>query len=75
MVQIEMAPTVIAPDSQTIFNILMKINKIIIFITIYRINMMNKVSDDILDTIYRFKHNLEFKSVLSELLQARIFTK
>ena len=36
---------------------------------------MNKLSDDILDTIYRFKHNLEFTSVLSELLQAKIFTK
>ena len=36
---------------------------------------MNKLSDDILDTIYRFKHNLEFKSVLSELIQAKIFTK
>ena len=36
---------------------------------------MNKLNDDILDTIYRFKHNLEFKSVLSELIQAKIFTK
>jgi len=36
---------------------------------------MNKLSDDISDTIYRFKHNLEFKSVLSELIQAKTFTK
>jgi hypothetical protein len=36
---------------------------------------MNKLNEDVLDTIYRFKHNLEFKEVMNELTQVRIYTK
>ena len=33
---------------------------------------MNKLSDDILNDIYCMKHNLEYVSVLDELLQAKL---
>ena len=36
---------------------------------------MNKLNDDVLDVIYRYKHQLEFKSVMNELTQIRIYTK
>ena len=33
---------------------------------------MNRLPDDILDTIYLYKHQLEFKYVMNELTQTRI---
>jgi hypothetical protein len=36
---------------------------------------MENLNDDILNKIYYYKHNLEMKAVLDELIQARIYTQ
>ena len=33
---------------------------------------MNKLPDSVLDTIYKYKHEIEFKDVLNELIQHKI---
>ena len=33
---------------------------------------MNRLPDDILDTIYKYKHQLEYNSTMDELTQIRI---
>ena len=33
---------------------------------------MNKLPDDILDLIYKYKHNLQFSDVMEELLEKRL---
>ena len=36
---------------------------------------MNKLNDSVLDIIYKYKHQLEFKDVLNELIQHKIHCK
>ena len=36
---------------------------------------MNKLNDSVLDIIYKYKHQLEFKDVLKELIQYKIHCK
>ena len=33
---------------------------------------MNRLPEDVLDTIYKYKHQIEFKNVLNELIQHKI---
>ena len=33
---------------------------------------MNRLPEDVLDTIYKYKHQIEFKDVLNELIQHKI---
>ena len=33
---------------------------------------MNRLPEDVLDTIYKYKHQIEFKDVLNELIQQKI---
>ena len=36
---------------------------------------MNKLNDSVLDIIYQYKHQLEFKDVMHELIQLKIHCK
>ena len=36
---------------------------------------MNKLNDNVLDIIFKYKHELEFKDVLKELIQHKIHCK
>ena len=36
---------------------------------------MNKLNDSVLDIIYQYKHQLEFKYVMNELIQHKIHCK
>ena len=36
---------------------------------------MNKLNDNVLDIIYQYKHQLEFKVVMHELIQLKIHCK
>jgi len=36
---------------------------------------MNKLNDNVLDIIYQYKHQLEFKYVMHELIQLKIHCK
>ena len=36
---------------------------------------MNKLPDDVLDTIYKFKHQIEYAKVMDEIIQHKINCK
>jgi len=36
---------------------------------------MNKLNDNVLDIIYKYKHQLEFKDIMKELIQYKINCK
>ena len=36
---------------------------------------MNKLNDSVLDIIYKYKHQLEFKDIMKELIQYKIHCK
>ena len=36
---------------------------------------MNKLNDNVLDIIYKYKHQLEFKDIMKELIQCKINCK